>query len=131
MVLGGVLATVVLSATGMVFHGVILGDHYKTLATMGSVLAEPRAMGLPIYYAGTLISGLALSMIYVVARKFGGPGPMTAIRVGVTVGLFTTGGMAAEYAFYNLGGMVPLVSLVSNITGAVLATLAAGFLYKD
>ncbi len=131
MILGGVLAGVVIWLTGFIFHGVLLAEKYKFYANVGSVLAEPRPMGFPFYIVGIIISGLALSMMYVVGRKFGGPGPMTAIRVGLTVALFTTAGMAAEYTFYNLGGMVPLLSFANNIVGAVLGTLVAGGIYKD
>ena len=132
MILGGVLGAVVLFAVGFLVHGVLLKENYLFFQKMGSVLPEPgRANGMLIHSASTIISGLCLSMLYVVARKFGGAGPMTAVKVGFTVGLFTIGGVSAEYAFYNLGGMIPLMTLADNIGGCILATLAAGLVYKD
>lgn len=132
MIIGGVLAAVVLVAVGFLVHGVLLKDNYMFFQTMGSVLPEPgRENGMLIHSVATIISGLCLSMLYVVARKFGDAGPMTAIKVGFTVGLFTIGGVTAEYVFYNFGGMIPLMTLVSNIVGSTLATLAAGMVYKD
>ena len=130
MIVGGILGGVILFAVGFLVHGIILKDNYMFFHG-SSVLTEPRSNGMLIHVAATLISGLSLSMIYVVARKFGGHGPMTAIKVGVTVGLFTIGGISAEYAFYNLGGMIPLMTFVGNMSGAILGTLAAGVVYKD
>lgn len=131
MILGGVLGGVVLFAVGFLVHGVLLKDNYMFFQTVGSVLMEPRESGMLIHSATTIISGLCLSMLYVVSRKFGGAGPMTAVKVGFTVGLFTIGGVSAEYAFYNLGGMIPLMTLIDNIGGCILATLVAGMVYKD
>jgi len=132
MILGGVLGAVVLFAMGFLVHGILLKDNYMFFQTMGSVLPEPgRENGMLIHSVATIISGLCLSMLYVVARKFGGAGPMTAIKVGFTVGLFTIGGVSAEYAFYNLGGMIPLMTLADNIVGCMLAALVAGMVYKD
>lgn len=131
MILGGILGAVVLFAVGFLVHAVILEDHYKFFQEQGSVMKFEKQYGMLIHIAGTIISGLCLSMLYVAARKFGGPGPMTAIKVGITVGLFTISGISAEYAFYNLGKMIPLMTLVDNIVGCTLATLAAGMAYKD
>ncbi len=130
MILGGILGAIVLFAVGFLAHAVILKDNYMFFQG-SSVLAEPRENGMLIHTLATIISGLCLSMLYVMARKFSGPGPMTAIKVGFTVGLFTIGGMSAMYAFYNLGGIIPLVSLADNMVGCTLATLAAGLVYKD
>ncbi len=130
MALGGVLAAVVLFAVGFFVHAVILEKHYMFFQG-SSVLMEPRENGMLIYSFSILISGFCLSMLYVVARKFGGAGPMTAIKVGFTVGLFTISGISAMYAFYNLGGMIPLMTLADNVVGCTLATLAAGMVYKD
>lgn len=131
MILGGVLGAIVLFAAGFLVHGVLLKDNYMFFQTAGSVLSEPRENGMLIHSVATIISGLCLSMLYVAARKFGGAGPMTAIKVGFTVGLFTIGGISAMYAFDNFGGMIPLMTLVNNIVGCTLATLAAGMVYKD
>jgi len=130
MILGGVLGAVVLFAVGFLVHGVLLKDNYMFFQG-SSVLMEPRENGMLIHSVATIISGLCLSMLYVVARKFGGAGPLTAIKVGFTVGLFTIGGMSAMYAFYNLGGMIPFMTLADNIVGCMLATLVAGMVYKD
>ena len=131
MILGGVLGTVVLFMVGFVFQGIILGDHHEYFILQGSVLAQPREMGWIAHIMGGTISGLVLSMSYVVARKFRGPGPMTAILSGFTLALFTIGNHSAEYAFYNLGAMIPLMSFANNLVGSILATLLAGYIYKD
>lgn len=131
LILGGILAAVVLMVVGMIVHGMILESHYEFFQKQGAVLAEPREMGWLVHVAGTLLSGMAISGLYVMGRKFSGPGPKTAIRVGWAVGLFTIGGAAAEYTFYNLGGMIPLLTWVGNVAGAILAALVAGWVYKD
>ena len=131
MILGGVLGTVVLFMVGFLFQAIILGSHHEYFIAKGTVLAQPREMGWIAHIMGGLVCGLVLSMSYVVARKFRGPGPMTAILSGLTIALFTAGDTTAEYAFYNLGSMIPVMTFVNNIVGAILATLTAGFIYKD
>jgi hypothetical protein len=131
MILGGFLAALVLFMVGYLTHGVFLKEKYLHFQEMGSVLAQPREMGMPAHLVGTLVSGFALSMIWIVARVFGESTPATAIKVGFVVGLFTTAGVTAEYAFYNLGAMIPLMTLAGNIVGAILGIFAAGIVYKD
>ncbi len=131
MILGGILGSIVFFFVGFLFHGVILESHYLYFQGQGSVLHQVREMGWMIHIAGHIVSGFALSLTYVMARKFWGPGPMTAIRAGLIVALFTAGGTAAEYAMYNFGTMIPVMTFANNIVGATLATLAAGVVYKD
>ena len=129
IILGGIAGGVAMHLVMFLFHGVILKENYEALASMGAVLKAPRVMGLHI--AAQVLSGIPLAMLYVACRKFGGPGPMTAIRTGVLVSLVTLGGATAMYCFYNLGGKVPAITFVSNLVGIVAATLVAGVLYKD
>ncbi len=132
MILGGVLGSVALFAVGFLVHGILLKDNYEFFK--GSSVWDmdhPKKYGMIVHIAGTIVSGICLSLLYVLARKFRAPGPMIAILVGFTVGLFTIGGMSAEYAFYNFGKMIPLMTLSGNIAGAIFATLVAGMVYKD
>ena len=131
MILGGILAALVLFMVGYLTHGIFLKEKYVFFQGVGSVLSKPREMGMPVHLIGTLISGLSLSLIWVIARSFGESTPATAIKVGFVVGLFTTAGATAEYAFYNLGAMVPLMTLAGNVVGAILGIFAAGIVYKD
>ena len=129
IILGGIAGGVVMHLLMFFFHGVLLKENYEFLGSMGIVLKEPRMMGLHI--AAQVLSGIPLAMLYVACRKFGGPGPMTAIRTGVLVSLVTLGGATAMYCFYNLGGKVPAITFVGNLVGMTAATLVAGVLYKD
>jgi len=132
MILGGILASVVLFAVGFVIHGILLKDHYDFFkGTSVWDMSHPKKYGMIVHIGGTIVSGICLSLLYVFARKFSTPGPMTAILIGLTVGFFSISGMSAEYAFYNLGKMIPLMTLVSNVTGCVLGALVAGMIYKD
>jgi len=131
MILGGVLAFIAIFFAGFLFHGIILRSHYVYFQKAGVVLAQPREMGWVVHIVGHLVSGLVISMAYVVARKFWSPGPMTAIRVGLIVALFTAGQNAGEYFLYNLGAMVPAMTFLDNMVGAVLGALVAGIVYKD
>jgi|ERR1035437_3370041 fluoride ion exporter CrcB/FEX len=132
MIMGGVLAAVVLFAVGFLIHGVVLADNYKFFEGKSIWSLEyPKKYGMLVDIGGHLVSGMCLSFLYVIARKFGTPGPMIAILVGFLVGLSTISGISAEYAFYNFGKMIPLMSLVNNIVGCILATLLAGLVYKD
>jgi hypothetical protein len=131
LILGGLAAGIVLFAMGFVIHAVILEDHYKWFQEQGSVMKFPKQWGFPLHIAGTLVSGVAIALLYVFSRKHFGPGPKAAVMVGLVVGAVSLSGISAEYAFYNLGKMIPAMTFVDNVLGAILAALVAGMLYKD
>ena len=131
MIFGSILATIVIFIVGFIFQAVILGSHHKFFIQQGSVLAQPRDMSVIAHIIGGVTCGLILSFCYVVARKLRGPGALTAILSGLLVSLFTIGDMSAEFAFYNLGTMIPVMSFVNNVAGAIIASLVAAAVYKD
>lgn len=129
VIIGGLAAGIVIILVGFAVHGLVLHDHYMYFSEMGSVLKEPRMMWLHMVIA--LFSGIPLALLYVIGRKFGGPGPMTAIKIGFLVSLLNLDGASAMYCFYNTGGMIPLMTFVSAFIGYILGALTAGALYKD
>lgn len=129
ILLGGTLAGIVTVFIGFAIHGGVLSSHYMYFQSTGSVLKEPRMM--PLQMLTQVLSGIFLAMIYVAGRKHFGAGPKTAIVMGLLVGLVSLPGITAIYSFYNLGGMIPLMTLVGNILECIVGMLVAGALYKD
>lgn len=129
ILLGGTIAGIVTVFIGFAIHGGILESHYMYFQTIGTALKAPRMM--PLQMLTQVVSGIFLAMLYVAGRKHFGAGPKTAIIMGLLVGLVSLPGTTALYSFYNLGGMIPLMTLVGNILECTIGMLIAGALYKD
>ena len=73
-----------------------------------------------------------LAWLYVSLRTTLGPGPWTALRVGILVG-FAMGfpGNFATATWAPFSRALPLLWMIELWGGAILATLVAGWLYKD
>jgi hypothetical protein len=129
VLLGGLIAGIVLDLVGFLIHGVILNSHYVYFQKVGSMLTQARFMPLQIIF--TVLCGFPMAFLYAIARTHLGPGPKCAIIVGLLIGLCTMGESMAVYSYYNLGAMIPALTFLNNIGGAVLGTFVAGMIYKD
>ena len=129
ILLGGLVAGVVTVFIGFAIHGGLLGSHYEYFMKTGAMQPAPRMMPLQVFTQ--VLSGIFLAMLYVAGRKQFGPGPKTAIMMGILVGLVSLPGTTALYSYYNVGGMIPLMTLVGNVLECTIGMLIAGVLYKD
>ena len=129
ILLGGLIAGIVTVFIGFVIHGVILESHYTYFQKTGAILATPRMMPLQIFTQ--VLSGIFLAILYVAGRKHFGAGPKTAILMGILVGLVSLPGTTSLYSYYNVGGMIPLMTLTGNVLECTIGMLIAGALYKD
>jgi hypothetical protein len=93
---------------------------------------EMNAGVMMIGLALSLISGLMAAFLYVVARPRFGPGPKTAVIMGVA--LFV-GGFLLTLLGYRMMGLFPGSMLVLwgviSLVECVLATLIAGAIYRE
>ena len=112
-----------------------LGSVYMAEQTAGHTLAQPR-YGLAVFFASWvieifLVAGIA-AWFYAAARATLGQGPKTALKVGALLG-FAAGVPINSYllAWDPMNTTIPLWWVFDMWVGAILATLVAGFLYKD
>lgn len=130
--LGGIIGGVVWSAWSF-FVGMRLQPFYAAMQNAGIFLKEPR---YPFFAAQWIVllfvMSILLAHLYAWSRATAGPGPRTALRVGMIVG-FCAGVPLnfATAAWSAMPRMLPLGWMLDMWIGAILATLAAGWLYKE
>ena len=78
------------------------------------------------------VMSILLAYLYASSRATLGPGPKTAVKIGMIVG-FCAGVPLnfAQAAWSPIPRMLPLGWMLDMWIGAILATLVAGLLYKD
>jgi uncharacterized membrane protein YoaK (UPF0700 family) len=112
---------------------VVLVPRYKAAVKAGQILAEPRYKLFPVYwYITLLIISYALAWLYASVRETRGAGPKTALVVGALVGFaisFPENLVAATFSPFDR--FIPLMWMLDLWVGAILATLVAGFFYRE
>jgi len=78
------------------------------------------------------VFGVLLAALYAGVRKAWGPGPATAVKVGL-IGGFLAGFPVNFYlaTWAPMGRGIPAGWLLELLVGAVLATLVAGWFYRE
>ena len=112
---------------------VIGPDGYKSAQQAGVFLQEPRYPYFPLVWILSLfVMSYGGAWLYARVRSVAGPGPGTAACVGAWLG-FAAGfpGNFAQAAWLNANRMLPLTWMLDLWGGAILATLIAGWLYKE
>ncbi len=130
--LGGIAGGVVWNAWSF-FIGMRQGPFYEAMQKQGFFLKEPR---YPYFVAQWIalifVMSIILAYLYAWSRATAGPGPKTAIKIGMLVG-FCAGfpGNFAQAAWSPVPRVLPLGWMLDLWVGAILASLVAGFLYKE
>jgi hypothetical protein len=99
----------------------------------GYFLKEPR---YPFFVGEWLlilfIMSIILAHLYAWSRATAGPGPYTALKIGAMVGLCAgLPGNFAQAAWSPVPRALPLGWMSDLWGGAILATLVAGWLYRE
>ncbi|HIA12765.1 MAG TPA: hypothetical protein EYN69_11955 [Flavobacteriales bacterium] len=131
ILLGGTVAGLCMLVAGIIVHGVLLEDQYSTLRDAGIIRSSPNWPGMIVHHLSVIFAGIPLAVIYVLIRKTVGPGPGSAFRLGIMIGLICLPAAASMYAFYDIGKMIPVFSALTLMLQCVVGTLVAGALYKD
>ena len=111
----------------------LLGRLYEEGQDAGHFLKEPRYG----FFAGgwivtLLLLGIGLAWLYASARGTHGKGFVTAVKVGLVAGLIAGfPGNFAQAAWSALPRMVALGWMLDTVVGCVLATVVAGWYYRD
>jgi len=131
--LGALVGWIVWVGWSTVINMVILVPRYAVAQKAGTLLVQPRyPFFVPAWFVVLFVLALIAAWLYAGARTTRGAGPGTALRVGAGLGFasgfpiaFSLAAWAPFSRFIALGWMLDL------LIGAILATLVAGWLYKD
>jgi hypothetical protein len=132
LLISGLTAGVVMAVVDFFANGVVLAERYKMLQQAGYFLAAPRLPFFPLWILTELGLGIGVAWIYAAVRPRLGPGPKTALAVGVVLGLMmNVPENLAQASWSAVGRFVPLVWLIFGLIGTIAGALVAGALYKE
>lgn len=131
--LGTVGGGVVWTIWSMVVNMAILGPRYTVAQEAGVLLKQPRYSFFIGYWIITIfLLAYVVAWLYASARATRGAGPGTALTIGLLVGFAAGFPMNLSLATWSpVGRALPLWWMLDLWVGALLASLAAGWLYKD
>jgi len=130
--LGGIAGGVVWTIWSFVV-GLKTQPLYPAMENAGLFLKESRyPFFLGQWILLLFVMSILLAYLYALSRATGGAGPRTAAKIGMIVG-FCAGvpGNFAQAAWSPVPRILPLSWMLDMWVGAILATLVAGWLYKD
>jgi len=130
--LGGIAGGVVWTVWSF-FIGMKQGPYYEAMQKQGLFLKEARYP----FFAGQwilliFVMSIILAYLYAWSRNTAGPGPKTALKLGILVG-FCAGfpGNFAQATWSPIPRELPLGWMLDMWIGMILASLVAGYLYKE
>jgi hypothetical protein len=115
------------------FVGMRLQPLYMAMQNAGLFLKQPRyPLSVVEWIVLLFIMSILVAHLYAWSRATAGPGLRTALRIGMIVG-FCAGvpGNFGTATWSPMPRMLPLGWLLDMWIGAILATVVAGWLYKD
>ena len=132
--LGTLAGGVVWSVWSFVVNAVGIGEEgYAAAQEQGWLLTEPRyPFFIGVWLLTLFLLAYVVAWLYAGVRATYGPGPKTAVAVGVLVG-FAAGFPLnfAQAAWSQVDRVLPLWWMLELWIGAILAALLAGWLYKE
>jgi hypothetical protein len=132
LIAGGLVAAVVIFLCHMAFH-LVWGE--QAMAALRAVLVHPAAETWQAHVTAVvlfLVEGFLFVWLYVMARPRLGPGPGTALKIGIVAGVLTF--MIPNLFMVAITGMTPQIGWISGMWGVVtgiVATLAGAAIYQE
>lgn len=131
--LGTVAGGIVWGIWSTIINMVILMPKYQFAQTHQLMLPQPRYPLFVVYWFITLfLLTYILTWVYASARVTLGPGPITALRVGLLVGFvmaFPLGLSLAAWAPFSR--VITAWWMLDLWVGSILATQVSAWLYKE
>jgi hypothetical protein len=131
--LGGIIGAVVWFIWSGIVNFAVLAPRYATGQEAGLFLKEPR---YPFFVGQWFVVLILLSIIgawiYAGVRTAYGPGPKTALKVGLFLGFAAGFPISFSLATWSpMDRVFPLWWLLELWVGAVLSTFVSGWLYRE
>ncbi len=130
--LGGIAGGVVWNVWSFLLN-MRLAGFYDAMRNQGIFLKEPRYPFFIGQWALMLfVMSILVAYLYAWSRATAGPGPKTALKIGMLVG-FCAGFPEnfAQATWSPVPRVLPLGWMIEMWAGAILAALVAGALYKE
>ncbi len=133
VLLGALAGGIVWNAWSMLIGVTILFPRYEGAQAAGLFLKEPRYASFPVVWILMLfVLAWIVSLLYASSRATCGAGPKTALVIGVLVGFAIAFPSNLGTATWSpVDRFFPLWWMIDLWGGAILATLAGAWLYKD
>lgn len=133
VVLGTLAGGVVWGIWSSIISLVFLMPKYQFAQAHQLLLARPRYPLFLVYWFATLfLLTYILTWVYVSARTTLGPGPVTAVRVGILMGFVMSFPLSLSLATWaTFSRMIVLGWMLDLWVGSILATLVSAWLYKE
>jgi hypothetical protein len=111
----------------------VLMPRYAAAQEAGTLLKEPRySFFVPAWFVMLFVLAAICAWFYAGVRATRGAGPKTALCVGALVGFASGFPLAFSLAAWApFGRGIPFWWMLELWVGAILATLVAGWLYRD
>jgi hypothetical protein len=131
--LGTLAGGVVWGIWSTIINMVILMPRYKFAQEHQVLMAQPRYPLFIVYWFVTLfLLTYILTWVYASARATLGPGPITALRVGLLMGFVMGFPLSLSMAAWaTFSRFIVLGWMLDLWVGAILATLVSAWLYKE
>lgn len=130
VVLGGLLAGVVINVGEFILNMWLTADEWqRALESMG---AHQGPDAISYYVVGAFVMGLVGVCLYAAVRPRMGPGPMTAVWVGVVLWLLAWAWPTLSLPFWGpFSAKLVWVTLVWTVFEVPLAILAGAWIYRE
>jgi hypothetical protein len=135
IVVGGLLGGLCWNVWSIIVNDVLLSGSYANEQQGGGLLKEPRhgiVIFIGVWIVILLAMGIGLAWLYAASRATLGPGPVSALKVGAVAGVVA--GVPGNFAQMNwapISQWVPLGWMAEMVLGCILATLVAGWYYRE
>ena len=130
VILGGVVAAIIIDASETVAAFVFQAQGEEIMANLG--LAPPSAGVMVTFVVLGFVMGVALVWLYAAVRPRFGPGPKTAVIVGI---FFWLVAYFLPLLGDNLMGMMPTSMMIAGSSWGLVeicvAALAGGWIYSE
>ncbi len=133
LALGALAGGVVWAIWTTVINVGILPPRYAAAQEAGLLLKQPRySLFVPYWMITVFLLSFVVAWLYTSARATRGAGPGTALKIGLMAGFAAGFPMNFTQAAWSpVGRAIPLWWMIDLWVGAVLASLVAGWVYKD
>jgi hypothetical protein len=131
--LGALAGGAVWNVWSIFVNVVALAKRYEAGMRAGMFLQQPRyRFFLVEWIVAIFLLAFVMSWLYASVRATRGPGPGTALKVGLLVGFVAAFPLNFSMATWSpLPRIFPFWWMLELWVGAILATFVAGWLYQD
>jgi len=127
---GGLVAGLVINVGETILNAFFLAGAYAERMTAYGVSESPYSV--PIFTVYGFLLGIVAVWLYALARPRLGPGPKTAVIVGLGVWFLYSGSFADFHlAIPVFPSYVPLANLAWGLVELPLATVAGAWVYRE